>query len=87
MSTHSSQATPPPAGRQYVALYDKYGKLLAIGPQEADAYFRAQKLGVVRKDIFSRDFVGENEHRAWWDGLDATQKAALREQGDVPPLA
>jgi hypothetical protein len=87
MSDHNFQATPPAASPQYVALYDKYGKTLSIGPQEADALFRAKKLGVKREDIFSQNFVGENEHRDWWKSLDANQKAALHEQGDVPPLA
>ena len=87
MSNHNAEATPSPTGCRYVALYDEYGSLLAIGPKEADAFFRAKKLGVILETTSLRQvLVGEDEHLAWWNRLGAAQKTALREQGDVPPL-
>jgi hypothetical protein len=72
----------------YVGIYDRHGKLLAVGAGCPEAFGRAQALGCdlsPEANPEPRD-VSEAQYRKWWKKeLSAEQREGLRLAGGSQP--
>ena len=67
----------PDPRHRYVGLIDRYGKLLAVGSDEREAFSRLQSLDVSPNGGVEKVFVSAAEYRAWWEGLPPEPQALL----------